>query len=77
MEVRLLGPVEVRDGDGVISLPRRQQRALLAALALRAGEVVSTDRLVFVHTGGTPALFAYHAELQAGVPAGSEARATA
>ena len=47
MEIRLLGPVEVRDGDGVISLPRRQQRALLAALALRAGEVVSTDRLVF------------------------------
>ena len=46
MEIRLLGPVEVRDGDGVISLPRRQQRALLAALALRAGEVVSTDRLV-------------------------------
>ena len=29
-----------------MSLPRRQQRALLAALALRAGEVVSTDRLV-------------------------------
>ncbi len=46
MEIRLLGPLEVRDGDGVISLPRRQQRALLAALALRADEVVSTDRLV-------------------------------
>ena len=46
MEIRLLGQLEVRDGDGVISLPRRQQRALLAALALRAGEVVSTDRLV-------------------------------
>ena len=46
MEIRLLGPLEVRDGDGVISLPRRQQRALLAALALRVGEVVSTDRLI-------------------------------
>ena len=46
MEIRLLGPLEIRDADGVISLPRRQQRALLAALALRAGEVVSTDRLV-------------------------------
>ena len=46
MEIRLLGPLEVRDGDRVIALPRRQQRALLAALALRAGEVVSTDRLV-------------------------------
>ena len=39
-------PLEVRDGERVVALPRRQQRALLAALALRAGEVVSTDRLV-------------------------------
>jgi DNA-binding SARP family transcriptional activator len=46
VEIRLLGPLEVRRGDAVISLPRRQQRALLAALGLRAGEVVSTDRLV-------------------------------
>ena len=46
MEIRLLGPLEVRDGEQVIVLARRQQRALLAALALRAGEVVSTDRLV-------------------------------
>ncbi|MEO5576418.1 MAG: BTAD domain-containing putative transcriptional regulator [Gaiellaceae bacterium] len=46
MQIRLLGPLEVRDGGRVIALPRRQQRALLAALALRAGEVVSTDRLI-------------------------------
>ena len=46
MEIRLLGPLEVRDGERGLALPRRQQRALLAALALRAGEVVSTDRLV-------------------------------
>src|SRR5687768_1092835 len=46
VEIRLLGPLEVRDGNGVIVLPRRQQRALLAALALRPDEVVSTDRLV-------------------------------
>jgi DNA-binding SARP family transcriptional activator len=46
MEIRLLGPLEVRDGDRVVTLPRRQQRALVAALALRAGEVVSSDRLV-------------------------------
>ena len=46
MEIRLLGPFEVRDGERTVALPRRQQRALLAALALRAGEVVSTDRLV-------------------------------
>ena len=46
MEIRLLGPLEAREGDRAIALPRRQQRALLAALALRVGEVVSTDRLV-------------------------------
>jgi DNA-binding SARP family transcriptional activator len=46
VEIRLLGPLEVRDGPRTVALPRRQQRALLAALALRAGEVVSTDRLV-------------------------------
>ena len=46
MEIRLLGPLEVRDGGKVIPLARRQQRTLLAALALRAGEVVSTDRLI-------------------------------
>jgi len=46
MEIRLLGVLEVRDGERIVALPRRQQRALLAALALRAGEVVSTDRLV-------------------------------
>ena len=46
MEIRLLGPLEVRDGERTLALPRRQQRALLAALALRAGEVVSTDRLI-------------------------------
>ena len=42
MEICLLGPLEVRNGSSVVALPRRQQRALLAALALRVGEVVST-----------------------------------
>jgi DNA-binding SARP family transcriptional activator len=46
VEIRLLGPLEVRDGGVTFTLPRRQQRALLAALALRAGETVPTDRLV-------------------------------
>lgn len=63
MEIRLLGPVEVRDGDGVVALPRRQQRALLAALALRAGEVVSTDRLIADLWGDRPPASA-HGSLQ-------------
>ncbi|HZG36537.1 MAG TPA: BTAD domain-containing putative transcriptional regulator [Gaiellaceae bacterium] len=46
MEIRLLGPLEVRQGVQVVPVSRRQQRALLATLALHAGEVVSTERLV-------------------------------
>ncbi|HEU5263851.1 MAG TPA: AfsR/SARP family transcriptional regulator, partial [Gaiellaceae bacterium] len=42
----LLGPLEVRDGDRVIDIRRRKQRALLAALALEVGRAISTDRLV-------------------------------
>jgi len=46
LEFRLLGPLEVRDGERVLDVRRLKQRALLAALALRAGDVVSTERLV-------------------------------
>ena len=54
MEIRLLGPLEVRGTNGIISLPRRQQRALLATLALRCGETVSTERLVADLWGENP-----------------------
>src|SRR5947208_7409489 len=46
MEFRLLGSFELRDGDRVVELPRQKHRALLAALLLRAGEVVPADRLI-------------------------------
>ena len=46
LEFRLLGPLEVRDGEDVIEIRRLKQRALVAALALRAGELATTDRLV-------------------------------
>src|SRR5215475_11819234 len=46
MEVRLLGPFEVRAGTRDIPLRRQKHRALVALLALRPGEVVSSDRLV-------------------------------
>ena len=46
MNFRILGPLEVRDGDRLLALGGSKQRALLALLLLRAGEVVSTDRLV-------------------------------
>ncbi|QNE22002.1 hypothetical protein F1D05_33910 [Kribbella qitaiheensis] len=46
MEFRLLGAVEVLDRDEPVPLPRRQERLVLAALLLRANEVVPVDELV-------------------------------
>ena len=45
VDVRLLGPLEVRLGEGPIELGPRKQRAVLAMLALEAGRTVSADRL--------------------------------
>src|SRR5919199_1398079 len=52
MDYRILGPLEVRDGDRVCSLGSRKQRALLAILLLNAREVVSSDRLIEELWGG-------------------------
>ena len=46
LTIRLLGTLEARDGELILTPTRKKQRALLAALAVRAGEAVSTDRLV-------------------------------
>ena len=46
LEYRILGPVEVADETGPISLGGQRQRALLGLLLLNAGTVVSTDRIV-------------------------------
>ena len=45
MDVRLLGPLEVRLEDGPVGLGPRKQRAVLAMLALEPGRTVSADRL--------------------------------
>jgi DNA-binding SARP family transcriptional activator/tetratricopeptide (TPR) repeat protein len=50
----MLGPLVVVDGDRHVVLPRGHARALLALLALRAGEVVSTERLIDQLWGPTP-----------------------
>jgi DNA-binding SARP family transcriptional activator len=52
--VRLLGPLEVQLDGRPIVLARRKQRSLLALLALRAGEVVRTDRIVECLWGECP-----------------------
>jgi YVTN family beta-propeller protein len=46
LEFRVLGPLEVARGGGVVELGARRQRALLALLLLRPNQVVSSDRLI-------------------------------
>ncbi|WP_246149452.1 AfsR/SARP family transcriptional regulator [Nonomuraea turkmeniaca] len=46
MELRLLGPVEVWNDGRQVSLGGSKPRALLAALLLDAGRVVTVERLM-------------------------------
>ena len=46
MDVRLLGPLEARDGQELLALGPPKQRALLARLLLDAGRTVSVERLI-------------------------------
>jgi predicted ATPase/DNA-binding SARP family transcriptional activator len=46
MKVGVLGPLEVREGDRRVQIMSARQRALVALLALDAGQVVSADRLI-------------------------------
>ncbi|WP_246043056.1 AfsR/SARP family transcriptional regulator [Streptomyces globosus] len=68
VEFRILGPVEVHDGrTGARVVPSGpKQRALLAALVVRAGEVLAADRLIDELWGGHPPASAANA-LQAHV----------
>lgn len=47
VEYRILGPLEVRDGDHTVQIPGRKEKALLALLLVELGTVVSADRMVF------------------------------
>jgi DNA-binding SARP family transcriptional activator len=46
VEFRILGPLEVYEGDRPLPLTGAKQRALLALLLLNANQVVSSDRLI-------------------------------
>ena len=54
MEYRILGPLEVREGDRLIALGGGKQRALLAILLLHRNEAVSVDLLVDELWGESP-----------------------
>src|SRR5262252_2589041 len=54
MEFRLLGPFTVRCGGTMVAVPPGKQRALLAALLLDAGRVVSLDQLAEALWGPEP-----------------------
>jgi DNA-binding SARP family transcriptional activator/tetratricopeptide (TPR) repeat protein len=54
VDLSILGPLEVRDGDRVIPLQRKKHRELVSLLALRAGEVVPADVLIEELWGGRP-----------------------
>jgi DNA-binding SARP family transcriptional activator/Tfp pilus assembly protein PilF len=50
----VLGPLLVRDGESVISVPAGRQRVLLAALLVRAGEAVPMKALAEAMWEGSP-----------------------
>jgi DNA-binding SARP family transcriptional activator len=54
LEFRILGPLEVVDGEEVLHLGGQKQRALLALLLLDPNRVVSTDRIVDALWGEQP-----------------------
>jgi len=54
--------------EGILVDPIYSGKALAGLIDdIRRGRYASDDKVVFVHTGGTPALFAYHEELVRGI----------
>jgi DNA-binding SARP family transcriptional activator len=78
MEIRVLGSVEVWFGDSPVPVGGSKPRALLAALALDPGHVVSVSRLVDVVWGvespatATDLVQSYVSSLRRRLPGGSE-----
>ena len=54
LQFRVLGPLEVVDGERIIRLPQGKERALLAILLVSANTVVSRDRLIDALWGAQP-----------------------
>ncbi len=58
--LRVLGPLEAEAGKAAVELGGRKQQAVLAALLLRAGELVPDDRLIDDVWGERPPAAAAH-----------------
>ena len=54
MQFGLLGRLDVRDGDRVLPVPSGKQRAILAVLLLRNGQVVDIDEMIELIWAGDP-----------------------
>jgi DNA-binding SARP family transcriptional activator len=54
LEFKILGPLEVWDGENALPLGGQRQRAVLALLALHPGEVVPSERLITELWGESP-----------------------
>ncbi|HET9461904.1 MAG TPA: winged helix-turn-helix domain-containing protein, partial [Gaiellaceae bacterium] len=77
LDFRILGPLEVREGENALHLGGSKQRGVLAILLLRANELVSSDRLIDELWGETPpedagmALQAHVSRLRKALPDGA------
>ena len=77
MEYRVLGPLEVRDGERSLPLAGAKQRALLALLLLHANQMLSRDRLIDELWGEEPpetavqSVHVYVSRLRKLLPAGT------
>jgi DNA-binding SARP family transcriptional activator len=54
LEFRILGPLEVWDGEKALELGGQRQRAVLALLAIHVGEVVPSEQLITELWGESP-----------------------
>ena len=54
MEFRILGPLEIADGERVLALGGLKRRAVAAALVLEANRVVASERLIDLVWGDEP-----------------------
>jgi DNA-binding SARP family transcriptional activator len=76
MEFRILGPLELREGERDVRLRGGKQRALLALLLVNAGRTLAIDRIVDelwgedVHESAPKMVQIYVSKLRKVVPAG-------